>query len=545
MAEESNLLNEKILKAQNVIASSFLGSSSENLEKFGNDTTFTLESLAIAYSKEEVFTNMAEQLSSLGKTIRALRSSYLPIELFQTDGTFTATASSNFAEQESYENTFMRMLGMPSSAEVSFAASQDLIYVTKSGELKTDSYANIETIILNERAKRINDRFVIVNNYVYDAEKKEIPVDKDSNPLDFSNSEDAVFYPKLNEIEDNIFYFCYLLIPPIQDGRISGCIHETDKIVAPLFSNKKARTINAKSLKPALLESIIRIRLDKLSGTDSLSTPSAQDTSLSALATVDFSFGEDVGAAEVNADSFGILESMFIVRLRSAISGLAHKFIGDREKLNIAVARTGKTLTDNAAANAANNGAQAPAKDKPPEEGSLSDKKPAQYDAQLLIEDSMMSLLNDNSEALDLQANTQRNSSVHDAHLMSGLLGVIDIPRKRVLENIKALKINTDKIIGAGSQKDKQSISNVLGIDIGVGSLDIIVFSLALFTMSESGLLNLLSDADFDRLKRTSLGSVAQGIADRTPDGRITAVNELTQLVYSGYYLFAQEVRGV
>ena len=28
--------------------------------------------------------------------------------------------------------------------------------------------------------------------------------------VDFSDSEDAIIYPKLNEIEDNIFYFCYL-----------------------------------------------------------------------------------------------------------------------------------------------------------------------------------------------------------------------------------------------------------------------------------------------------------------------------------------------
>lgn len=555
--ESVSKLDASIAKAYSELAKTFGTASSS---KYGALDFFEEKGLNEAYQKEEIFTNIANQLSSFGKEVRRMRSSYLPIEIYKDynnavdSGSLTSELSDGLASLESYENTFMRMLGMPQSDELGFASGGaidnysaqvgSINYITKDGKLTVGaSFYDIENDILLQRSKLKSDRKVIVNNYIYDLDKK---------GTELEETESDTEYPKLIDFEKNPYSFCYLLFPPIQDSRFSRCINEPSKITAPLFSNPKARQINSVKIKPTLLESIIRIRIDKLSGQSYQSSlKESSDTLIQddSFGSVDISVttgkakGEDI--VEPFAENYGILESLFIVRLRSSISGLAKKFGKDRDEIIASMEKIRLKISEgDSDENADGTGSISNEVASVPSENETAETNPEEEKLknQLLIEDSMMSLLGNNSGAIDLQKNTQRNSSVYDAHLMSGLIGIIDVPRGRLKERLYNMKKKEDNHFRSITEPIRADINSVLGTDIGIGNLDMIIFCLALFTISEKHLLNLLSDSDYEKLKNITFGNSLDSIAQRSLDSRIAAVNEVTNFAYDGYKIFAKDM---
>jgi len=541
-------------------------------DKYESLTYFQEDGLAEAYQKEEVFTNMAKQFSSLGKEVRSMRSSFLPVELFKEDGALSPELSDGLGKLESHENAFMRMLGMPQSDELGLAsggASDDdsaqtgsITYVTKSGEHKPGaSFADVEREVLDQRAKRKADRKVKVNNYIFDLDKKTADEvkKKDANSLSLNDEVlDEVDYPKLDEFEQNPYAFSYLLFPPIQDSRFSKCINEPGKIVAPLFGNQRARQINSTKIKPTLLESIIRIRIDRLSGQDSQkSLKIAADNMVEdeAAVSIDISVGsgEEEDTVVPYSESYGILEALFIIRLRSAILGLSRKFAKDREEIVASMEKIGMKVTepgpepDPDGLGSTSNGEASTTTEWDEMMPLVADfLAKSRLEEQLLIEDSMMALFGNSSGAIDLQKNTQRNSSVHDAHLMSGLIGVVDVPRGRIRERLAEIQSRRANNVISQIDPIREGINAILGTDIGIGNLDMLVFSLALFSISEVHLLNLLSDSAYDRLKEATLGDALDNIADRSlgREGRIAAVNEVSDFAYAGYQVFVKGIAG-
>lgn len=559
MAEDESKLYSAIAAAHNSLSKTF---GEAGASKYESLTYFQEEGLAEAYQKEEVFTNMAKQLSSFGREIRSMRSSYLPIELFKEDGVLSPELSDGLGDLESYENAFMRMLGMPQSDDLGFASGGasdsesaqvgSMTFISKSGSRTPGaSYDEIENTVLNQRAKRKTDRKVKVNNYIFDLDKKSATSFEDEEAISLDEDiQDEVTYPKLDKFEENPYAFSYLLFPPIQDSRFSKCINEPGKIVAPLFGNKRSRQINSNRIKPTLLESIIRIRIDRLSGQDSQKSLKVAADTLSeddSAVSVDISAGSNEEDTVVPyAESYGILEALFIIRLRSAIIGLAKKFDKDRGEIFASMEKLGMKITEGdpeedsgGSGSTPNEGA---AKREEWEVGDFASK--TRLEEQLLVEDSMMALFGNSSGAIDLQKNTQRNSSVHDAHLMSGLIGIIDVPRGRIRERLSEIEKKRTKNFISQVEPIRASINSILGTDIGIGNLDMLVFSLALFAISEKHLLNLLSDSAYDRLKESTLGDALDNIADRSFDGRIAAVNEVTDFAYSGYQIFVTGIAG-
>lgn len=564
MADQKSVekLNKAIQEAHSALSKTFGDAGSAKYESM---TYFKEDGLAAAYQKEEVFTNMAKQLSTFGREVRSMRSSYLPIELFKEDGVLQSSLSDMLADKESYENAFMRMLGMPESEDLGFAArgtedaEGDVVgsikYVTEDGSLETGSFSDVESSILDERALRKADRKVIVNNYIFDIDKQSADVEKDEEGnvdiVKASETKDARKYPKLGEFEDNPYAFSYLLFPPLQDSRFSKCINEPGKIVAPLFGNPRARQINSEKIKPSLLESVIRIRIDRLSGQDSQAALKVASDELSENTTtgINVSTGSDDELVEPFGENYGIIEALFIIRLRSAISGLAKKFTKDRDEINEAMERFVLKVTDvdpeeptDGTGSTTNEGASQRTEwdEVMPDDPDFFELQ--KLKDQLLIEDSMMALLGNNSEAIDLQRNTQRNSSVYDAHLMSGLIGIIDVPRGRIRSRISDIEAKRNSNYTAIIDPIRADINTILGTDIGIGNLDMLVFSLALFSIPEKHLINLLSDSAYDRMKATTLGDVLDSLGSRSLDGRIAAVNEVTDFAYAGYQLFAGDI---
>jgi hypothetical protein len=67
-----------------------------------------------------------------------------------------------------------------------------------------------------------------------------------------------------------------------------------------------------------------------------------------------------------------------------------------------------------------------------------------------------------------------------------------------------------------------------------------VVFSLALFTISEASLVGLLSPELFDKLKNGELKGLLAGTEE--PNSIVDSVNELSKLIIDGYRIFISEM---
>lgn len=558
-------LQDHINQAQVALKKAF--GKSYDLEGKGADRFLNLNALADAYKEEVTFKIVADQFARMAQSIRNMRSSYLPIEFFLDSGSsiFNATISSEIADNtslsESYENAFMRMLGMPSVGTTEFALNENdalirsgetlKIVSPDSGMVSEVSFEEVKREILTQRQLNRAGRKIKIDNNIFNLSPEAVAAIEQQGPSfgDIFNGNasppevDTVSFPKIDAIEDDLWKFSYLLIPPIQDIEISNHINEPDKIVAEPFTDRLSRTINGQKTRPTLLESIIRIRLDKVSGTDTFVEPEVDEDDFGDIG-VSFGTGEQL---QVNTDTYGVLESLFILRLYSAIGGLARKMIADIDALLAEIEKNSRipsSAGSDTGADSNNDSAFAGTQMNNKETDETTTIPNAHLELikqQKLIEDSILFLLGDNSTAIDLQSKTQRNSSIHDAHMMSGIISVIDVPRKRLDQELKDINQSRDNTFGNITEAKRTEICATLGTDIGIGTLDIAVFSLALFLMPEDSLLGLLSSAQYERIRNGEFKELVPGDGDKKDT--IESLNELTDLVIQGYNLFIQELR--
>jgi hypothetical protein len=319
-----------------------------------------------------------------------------------------------------------------------------------------------------------------------------------------------------------------MLFPPVQDGRIAKCINEPKKMVAEPFTPSTSRVINGHKMKSTLLEAIIRIRLDIVSGTTLVAPPDPEHprppisvgSRLNSISHIDI------------IESMGLLESLIIIRLFSAVHGFAidvKNRIADLINLQhkTGIAPVGTSTNDNS---------QDPTEKKKFCEGS---EMRCNLESIKLIEDSLLLLLGDNQvpEALDLQEDIVRNSGVKTAHLMSAVLSIIDIPRRWVEHAIGKLDEEEAKIAEQTQSSAKSGISSKLGVTKGVGGIDILAFMIALFTLPEDELISLLTDEQFENLK---LEFPDNFFKDFNPisGGQRKAINQVAIRAYDVYQFF-------
>lgn len=559
MAEE-NQVAAAITSAAAVLKNAF----GENTKVEGpNEFRYLQEQYLVElYMSELEQKDLAAFFSDIPSSISKMRSSYLPTDLVQQitlslDSILGETISDSSAIKESYENTFMRMMGLPKSSvlenEVEISA------LRTDGTLTTLPYEEIERQILDQRQLPRIDRRVQITSGIYNMDDSafandtlndpEVEAADDQNPITFVDNTEVQEEladsgrPNLARLESEFYQYSYLLLPPVQDARISDCINEPSKVVPANFSNKRGRNINSNSLRASMLESIIRIRKDRLSGYQSLSDITSED-------------GEEVPVAP---DNYGVLEALFIVRLRSALKALARKMGTDTDLLREIYEQTGlipvdKDLTTRSRVVPLDPRTSPDNAEKSEGAGDRAAPDFSNLDKQRVIEDSMMALLDDNSEVLDLQVQTQRSSSIKDSHVMSSLIGIIDLPRQRISTEIqKEAEDRKQRINGPGDKK-RESIDYTLGVSKGVGVVDIMVFILALFTMPESDLVGLLSDLEYQRYLEEFAGSgdpnsggigISLGSGDADSPTKVesaAAIETLTQYIYAGYNLFNEDL---
>lgn len=620
----------------------------------------------VSASYQEMFAGVAENFSALGKELLKMRSTYLPYEMledvtdqFNMPGKNKSKKISEIIDEdvtlESYENTFFRLLGMPTDSDIRDKA---LVTVNRKGERlgpEKDVNFQLTNKILEARATAISDRMDSPSSTAYDflegnkssmkrlqdvgfkkteeLEKilkliKELneTEERDHNsamkgaalyealeavrtvpqhlaayqiqeasqlPIQFGPIDDGSLMtgneseeelqriadangasPKaaayvltrmldialswlepnlgpvitlsmkkhlwnehvqkikgmsmLNLNEPNNFWqYSHLLFPPVQDGRIAKCINEPSKMVAEPFLPESLRTINGHKLKSTLLEAVIRIRLDAVSGFP---------TKVAQVPASGVGPAEEGNSRAITPDEMGLLESMIILRLFEALHGFAKDV---REKIKVvhkAQMKSGRAPSAPAQADEGGNRSDQ-AQDSTAQV--MRSYRQRQLDSFIVVEESLMLLFGDGSipEALSVQEGVARNAGVKSAHLMSAAISVLDVPRRWAAKSLSELEEvserSSNKVGSAGTQAPR----SVMGVARGVGAIDLLAYLLAMFTAREEVLLSLLTDQQFGYLKEEYPDNFFSEFERDTIDTG-AAVCEIADRAFDAYQLF-------
>jgi hypothetical protein len=499
-------LKTVIARAQEVLSQAF--GTEDPQERVGSDAFVQLATLRDAY-KKELTQSLDSEFDEIFNNIQAFQSSYLPVEL--VNQIFQDTKVDNFESiqddlslKESQENTFMRLLGMPLSDDGTLGIAEDVNTINPDNGQETEiSIEEVQRDILDQRQLASGDR--------------EVRVDLDS--LMTSLVEGDADNIDLTQIESSFFKTSYLLIPPIQDARISKCISETNKIVAKPFSSEGSRLLNRSSLQPTLLESIIKIRLDRSTGTTAFGD------------VVDTVQGEEV----TPANSYGVLESLFIIRLRSALGGLARRLLEIRDDANEQILNSQLTTRGENNPNEEQHGAKTQEV-----EGLDNSEEEKALEAQQVFERSIFSLLENNAEISGLPSQSNRSNSIISGPLVSSVTTLVGLPGKRVDRRLNDIRKKKNDSSGKLAEPLRKEVGQMFGTRTGVGLVDIIVFNLALFSVDEESLLGLLSEESYNNLRNSSLGNLIVGSGEKLDTQ--TAVNNLTARIIEGYREFIREL---
>jgi hypothetical protein len=387
------------------------------------------------------------------------------------------------------------------------------VAILLSEDSKLDDKADVFVILANEieglgeiSTKRLNRIFLKLSGY---AEKKET--------IDWLH-EDVNFYKHVD-----------LLFPPFQDGDIGTCINEPSKIVAEPFLPRSQRTINGATMKSTLLEAVIRLRMDTVSGTLAFAgsrDPLSDEISSGIEMTIDKTI-----------DSMGIIEGMVISRMWQAVIGMVQWVKKKNDDL-----KRSPPFEPTAAGRVA-----------PP--NTSSEAQPAESDEQarlrvaLLFEESAMTLFGIDSSplAIELQANTQRSSDIGSAHFMGNVMKIVGANQDAIRSKLTASAERREAAQRRVAEQAMEDIMLVLGTRKGVGILDLMAFSIALFSMPGGALLGLLNDSQYENMKREFPSGAFDFFDTRlsTEGGRRTIVesaNEVTFLVNGVYKIFKEKL---
>ena len=534
--------------------------------------------------------NPSEIFSSIPRSIQRIRSTYLPADVFSSNVAalgaaeallgnmglaseiFSGNISNTQAPKESNENAFMRMLGMPMSDADELQSGEIAIMDHTVGDLiqdETTTMYAVEELVLDERSKPFGTREVLINSNTFsfsgatadgaslgDVTEDDIDaaIDADTSET-LSNTQDDNFTEALNEAIDQValyktnvsniedpaqfFKFCYLLFPPIQDHRISKCINEPEKIVAAPFSSSIGRVVNQQRIKQSFLESVIRIRLDRATGTQwSPPAESLEETKL-----IDFGLGDDDENSIAYSDvvnKWGIIESLIIRRLDIMLEIMADDIADKVYSICEAQATEQMTIEEDRELNP----------DTPSENNTEGADDPCQtlssddsFELSVLqkakiIEDAMLLFFGgENSASLDLQAETQRNSGLRDGHLMGPLMSVIRSISTGIDTRIN--EINEDICDERPpTQRAVSDVNTSIGMTTGVGPIDIAVFTLALFPVDEEVLLGLLTNEQYDNFMNVEMSYIKENDRNANKQDMRESLNALSEQIRDSYMLF-------
>lgn len=523
------------------------------------------------------------KFEKIPKQISDLRSSYLPVESLTSyyqnftlgEGNFSGESvevSDQFALKESYENTFMRILGMPESADIS--PDEDIFIMIPSASGGTNSLFSIKKVkfqelysdppltssdgldILDERQRATADRKFNFSGHtleqvISDLAKTSANATPESTQpgTNVDSPENAKILVTLDEINknfDKLSSIFYLKIPPIQDSRFSKCINEPGKIVSKPFDDNFITSVNSEAIKTSFLENLIRIRLDKISG-----RIYDKDGNL-----VD-------GTSESRIGEYSIFEQYLFEKLLSILKLLSSQYNKTINEI-VSKAKTQKKQKDDfekssRAAQAAASGQEAP-KDAEKNESSnnrnlegLRDIIEIQEAVLFILKDtssssSISTLINSSAKSESLYAGYIRNMSGYDDGIISSLISVIDSETsiyRAELEKLSNTPGSQDTDDADGKALAMKA-NTVVGTDtIPVGLADIIIFALSLFSLPETDLINLLNSKQKENLRKilapNSTIEQVFGSLELNATSPAGSINTLTLTIAAFYSFFMNE----
>lgn len=536
--------------------------------------------------------DFSESISDFLEKVKNIRSSFLPSLLLSGSA---LSGEGAMQQMESYENTFMRMLGMPDDIDIKNGGGDSaslIFYVDPSeggysgrlraaslaeitGENKNDSTQNAS--ILLERQKissgdgtdqsRSGRKYNFTSTVPQFLNMYELAEVFSSLTLDDDISTETNL--SVNYCEPNdLMKFFYLKSVPIQDSRIYGCISEPSKMVSKPFDTNSGMKISGQKIHTSLLETIIRIRLDKISGAPGIYSSDMEK--INNITTAGLIAAENVG------DKITQVECFLIEKLKKVLMHLSDQHIRDTVSIHeeIAAEEVERNTDGKSSGTAANPNLSDP--------DSQAKYKSTLDNLRILKakEDAILFLLKDTSSSsgignngtlfssLDLQIGSIRTASGFQDILSGPLLSLISqrsiyLGKKidelnTIIEAAAASKTKPNDIVERADLNSKRG-DKVTFEYLGVSAEDFLIYLLAFLAIDQDYLIGLLSKERRLKMANTISLSVFTQSSSRDPYGLFArieksesdggfpsvkdSVNALSLLVYSLYVKYIELIK--
>lgn len=449
---------------------------------------------------------------------------------------------------ESPENAMMRMLGLPDDQDIGNDESL-LVYTDPNGGLASAKLSDlkkngsgISTNILYQRSSNMSNRF-----YNFDIIKD--PTDPNiTTGTETTDSDTRIKVDYFNTADQMAFY--YLKSLPIQDSNIYSCIFETDKIVMKPFDSSSPTVLNGSKVHTSLLESIIRLRLDRVTG-----NPGIYPLDSDGLATFTLQKPKNIGTG---IDSITQVECFIIDKLRKILFQLADHHMVVAKERSEAFARSNLASNETTTTTAA----ETTTTTKTTDEGKVKDSYANTIQELEILkarEDAILFLLKDTSSAYDhgntdsaysslqLQSGIIRTSSGFDDILSGPLYSILKQKSDYLDAKITQLKAAEDAL--QPPTQDEGSPSGIVNSSSGdsypgVSSEDFVIYCIALLALDENFLIGLLTRERQINLINTISGSILSsnkdpyGLMNKTFPSVLDSVNALAILVSNFYQAY-------
>ena len=332
----------------------------------------------------------------------------------------------------------------------------------------------------------------------------------------------------------------HLLFPPVQDSSVKSCISEPGKFISMPFTNNPTDVISGEKINISLLESVIRIRLDQLTGYD------RSDVIKLSNKYTEFSFRQV-------ADSYGLVELLITNRLITAIEVLAEKIDKDVDEYYLNAIKIQKSTFKNSTTGPDEEDILPDVAERlsfskdidVPEEKNVQDKyiflEKKSLELLKNIDDTVAILLSDNN-SLDVQANTFRTSTLKDALFMDIVSSLSTVSGDYASTRLRKIQSTSNSAQKNKMERPRAEIAISLGIGRGVGLITVLCFALAMFTIEEKYLLGLLNKKQFDKLKNEyPTAKFFSGFENKRPSIAVS-LQKYTLKVLEAYDLFTKNL---
>ena len=589
MAEEVSGIEQIRLEIEEKISEFYTGFSTDlySGEDFGQPKDIETYISGIYEKNAKI---LVSRLKESIKELDGIRSKYVPWEVVRDVGYYNKnlvkensfSSNDNKFFYESYENAFMRAMGMPESNDI-ISSGERYVFIPGSlakegGYVATNNPVSLFGILseretVDIRSAKISKNFYDVSalfgdsnilenlsfeqiailgslttKYSEQYRNSEFKVSEDGirdyefeTDLTYSFIEEAkrsgivatkeeliqyferevlgieISSNMLNAFED-IFSFSYLLFPPVQNSSISRCISSTKSIVKKPFEINGPKIVNLSEARESLLETIINIRLDKVAGLnfEKVRGVLLEKSVIKAVGNTDPNGDNDLTASEEDitfedfVGSQSIIENIIANRLFKALRFSCLEVADEIRNLIEESAEKGASEAGNQVKGFGDGIPKTQSEESDLKHVKLDFKDIAlknrnleSYESLKSINDSVLFILSQKENLTSFSDSNTKYSSLRSGALFDAISASISLPGSYIDSKINEINASLKREEGSkeGLKGKAKKVDNLIGIYRGVGILDVLVFGLAMFLVTEDVLIGMLSLEGYLNLK--------------------------------------------